>query len=105
MDLHDSWEYKPTSPAISVPQTSDLPVDFVTAGVFPNPASDYVVVSVNSDVLQKIELYNMNSRLVKEYTRLNDDRVTMNLSGLPAGIYVIRIIGKTHVEQRKIILK
>jgi hypothetical protein len=57
-------------------------------GVFPNPATDYVTVDVSDGTL--IELYSMEGRLLKR-TRSK----TLNIQGLPKGIYMLKADNKT----------
>jgi len=68
--------------------TEDTEYNFIE--IFPNPAIDYVYI--NSDIaLKEIELYNWSGIKVKKMQILENSSI-VDLSGLPKGIYILRII-------------
>jgi hypothetical protein len=67
--------------------TNDLTELEVT--YFPNPVRDYLTLSAQ-DQLESIEIYDLSGRQVYQ-ERLESYQRTVDLSGLPAGPYVIRV--------------
>jgi len=66
--------------------------------VFPNPASDYINISVNNAVIQNIELFDITGKLVNTY-----QSKTINIRHLNSGIYLLKIeLENTTVTKRLI---
>ena len=60
--------------------------------VFPNPTVDYFMLSDNSDVVERIIIYNIIGRQMKSYKVLDNFKYTVN--DLPEGIYIVRLLNK-----------
>lgn len=58
--------------------------------VYPNPITDYFMVSDNNDIVEKVVVYNIIGRQVKSYKAIDNFKYTMN--DLPEGIYIIRLL-------------
>lgn len=58
--------------------------------VYPNPTTDYFMVSDNNDIVEKVVVYNIIGRQVKAYKALENFKYTVN--DLPEGIYIIRLL-------------
>ncbi|MGQ7945476.1 right-handed parallel beta-helix repeat-containing protein [Flavobacterium sp. WC2509] len=72
-----------------------------TVAVYPNPTSDILYLQgINAG---KIRVYNNNGRLLIE--KEVDETKSINLKGLAAGLYMIKISGEKEEETFKIILK
>lgn len=65
----------------------DETVELVT--VYPNPASDRVRVA--ADGMQSISIYDLSGRIVRE-VKVSDDAVSVDLSGLNAGLYFLSVV-------------
>lgn len=66
----------------------DLPVaNNNTVSVFPNPASDYIIISTAKKELLNVSLLNDKGQLIKSIKAYSNSR--LSLSGLPRGIYFI----------------
>jgi len=65
-------------------------VDFSqTISIYPNPASDVLNIDPQDGVvLEKVELYNISGRLVREYNDLSKGSILVN--GLGKGIYILK---------------
>ncbi|MBK5283807.1 MAG: T9SS type A sorting domain-containing protein [Bacteroidia bacterium] len=79
--------------------------------VFPNPASDQITVSVQSELEIKYsaELVDINGRIVKQL--MNDSLVsgtkqsfTFNISDIEAGIYFLLLKSKTGTAAKRIVI-
>jgi hypothetical protein len=83
--------------------------DIITRGslkVYPNPATDYIVISVNSleeYQLLDIKIYSMNGILVYQAAEENNATVDLKNLGLSQGIYFIRVETDDFVETAKIL--
>ncbi len=74
----------------------DETVELVT--VYPNPASDRVRVAAEG--MQSISIYDLSGRIVRE-VKVSDDAVSIDLSGLNAGLYFLSVVTEqgTFVER------
>lgn len=69
----------------TITSVSSVDTDYSIVRVFPNPASNQIIVETNAKGKQQVEIYDMSGRLVINET-LND-RNTVNVSLLGSGIY------------------
>ncbi|PKA99615.1 putative secreted protein (Por secretion system target) [Flavobacteriaceae bacterium MAR_2009_75] len=70
--------------------------------IYPNPTSDFVTVSLSNiqaqsnNVAKEVLIYDMTGRLVKEYksesSRLSTQGITLSVSTLKQGLYVLKTI-------------
>ena len=77
---------------------------FAKATVYPNPT--HGEVNINNIALEKVNVYNSLGQLVKTFN-LNSDNTnnTINLSGLPKGIYYVYLINQDAASAKKVILE
>lgn len=74
--------------------------------VYPNPTSSIVnIKTVNNDVIEKVELFNVLGRSV--LLKINNDtqKVTINTSNLTKGIYFIKTEIKNQLISKRLIVK
>ena len=82
-----------TSPQPDPPAPPDLPVGIssanaVTIAVYPNPATDHVIVS---GACGPVELYDATGRKVYCRSSITPNNTTsIDLGGLPVGVYLLR---------------
>ena len=60
--------------------------------IFPNPASDYIIVS--SENMERVVIYNINGQKINVPTIQDGTNVTLNVSNIARGIYNVQIISK-----------
>ncbi|HOY30957.1 MAG TPA: T9SS type A sorting domain-containing protein [Bacteroidales bacterium] len=71
--------------------------------IFPNPVNDLLYISLNpGNQRSEISLWNIKGELINE---IRSDRTleTINLSGLPPGIYILKISNTITTLQKKVI--
>jgi hypothetical protein len=75
----------------------------VGAMVFPNPAGDIICIRIVSDNAEVLLMNSQGKVMIGKriYRGLN----TMDVSGLPSGLYFLSIMGNTGIACRKIMLK
>jgi Secretion system C-terminal sorting domain len=71
--------------------------------ISPNPANDFVTISSKNSAINKIDLTDINGRIVK--TAIVGDLIetTVNISDLASGVYMIKIASAEGVATKKII--
>lgn len=72
--------------------------------VFPNPSSDFIQVGGDMAFPLHIRIYNMTGRLIRE-DRLESGDQQLDVSGLPEGLFIIRINGKSSIRTASFIKK
>jgi hypothetical protein len=72
--------------------------------VAPNPASDFVTVNAEKLAGAAVRLVNVIGQTVSTYTA-TDNSLTLNLEGLPSGVYFIEISAIEGVVTKRIIKK
>lgn len=60
--------------------------------VYPNPATDYFSIQDDYDVVERIVVYNMIGRVMKNYNTTNNTNNKYILNDLPEGLYIIRLL-------------
>ncbi|MDZ7876024.1 MAG: T9SS type A sorting domain-containing protein [Saprospiraceae bacterium] len=58
--------------------------------VYPNPAADFFSIQDDYDVVERVVVYNMIGRVVKNYTTNTNNKY--NLNDLTEGLYIIRLL-------------
>ncbi|EJL62402.1 leucine-rich repeat domain-containing protein [Flavobacterium sp. CF136] len=77
---------------------------FAKTIIYPNPTNGEV--NINNITLEKATIYNTLGQLVKSFT-LNSSNTnnTINLSGLPKGVYYIYLINQNAASAKKIVIE
>lgn len=73
-------------------------VEASSLAVYPNPASDYVVVDGNADA---VEFYSTTGQLIKQ----TNEAGRIDISSLPTGTYIVKILEKGKTATSKLIKK
>lgn len=68
------------------------------AKIFPNPSDDQLVIETSSAV-RMIDIYSSDGRLLKSVTDIDKFRVIIDTGNLPAGLYLIRMIGNNGLHK------
>ncbi len=78
----------------------------VGVSVYPNPASDFLVIDANQTALQEIEVRNLNGS-VKASIPVNnkEDKVKLNISDWQSGIYMVVLHTKEASVCRKVVVQ
>ncbi|MCL2247601.1 MAG: T9SS type A sorting domain-containing protein, partial [Lentimicrobiaceae bacterium] len=70
--------------------------------LYPNPAKEIVTVMRSSTGKARIEVFTAQGSLLKMY-EINDAHSEINISSLPAGIYIIKLIDNKNVAMQKLV--
>jgi hypothetical protein len=70
--------------------------------VYPNPASGYITIEQAArQQVQQVELLNRHGQVVLQ-EQVQDRVIRLNLHGLPAGLYILRITGTNGISTHKV---
>ncbi len=93
-----SFVLRKTAAASGVEDITSLDFNY-----YPNPVTE--VININAqDNIQKIELFNINGQIVKTIEP-NNKKTKLNISSLPAGMYLMKVQNDKSVKTVKIIKK
>ncbi|MGK0296062.1 MAG: hypothetical protein ACI884_002237 [Ulvibacter sp.] len=70
---------------------------------FPNPATDALYVVSNDLIIKTIKVYTVLGKTITSYIMSDDNR--LDISGLPAGIYFLEVIGENGSLAKRFIKK
>lgn len=73
--------------------------------IYPNPADDYLTISNNNTGIETIELYSVLGNKVFEKTDINSLTKSINISNLPSGVYLLKVIDSEKKSATKRIIK
>ena len=69
--------------------------------VYPNPVKD--VVNVNCKDLEQVSLFNAVGQKIESLNTEGNDKVQIDLSGLPSGVYILQAVSQGHTLTRRIV--
>ena len=101
--LKSSSDSKTNESQVGVPQEfdGDLKISF-----YPNPTKGILRIEIASnteiDKLGEISIFNMNGALVEKKADIDIENM-INLSGLPSGIYILRVVLNNRIKEWKLI--
>lgn len=84
-----------SSPPVNIPTDLAEIEQNVPLHVYPTVVHSELTIEGLSQYRGPVQIFDLHGRLVKSITSpLNDDRITVNVAALPAGLYIIRV-GRT----------
>lgn len=86
----------PQNPVVAI---DDVAMQSVSLQLYPNPATDRLMLSADMPV-QRVQVFDMSGRMVMSSTGTE-----LDVSTLPAGLYMLRAMGETGVGNKKFIKK
>jgi len=72
--------------------------------VYPNPADRIVNISVKTDGVSHIQIFNTMGQMVRS-AELSSQTSTLDVSDLKSGLYIFRVVQKNRMSTQKVILK
>jgi choice-of-anchor B domain-containing protein len=102
-----SYDFVVTGFGISTVDLKEFSTENFGLAVYPNPASDHLTVKYNDIKLEDATLKLMNSLgqvVVEENLSKECCSKDLNIEGLPKGIYLLQIKGKTMSEVKKVMI-
>ncbi len=72
--------------------------------VSPNPAADHTVISASAEI-SRVDLYSLSGKLTGAQTEIDGQTARVDLSALPSGLYIARVLTADGVRTVKVIKK
>lgn len=85
---------------VSVPKAPTLTADI---RFYPNPAQNHLYVAVGDQGLATFELFDMHGRLLRSEKLEAATQHQIDISGLPAGVYLLRALQNGQLKQQKLV--
>ena len=73
--------------------------------IYPNPATDYIHVSVPGSAKLWIELFSINGQKINVPVLYQGESASMSVSVIPPGVYLIQIRRGRSIETRKLLIR
>lgn len=77
-------------------------VDQIELNIHPNPVVDKLYIDAPNDVFKKIEVYNINGKLITQQ-KVNTKNLEINMSNYSEGVYVVKLEGDKFSGTYKVI--
>jgi len=71
--------------------------------ISPNPTKDFVNIISTNETINSYTLYNMGGQIIIKSEKIKTKSEKLNLSSLPKGVYVIKVITDKNTYTRKIV--
>ena len=72
--------------------------------VSPNPAADHTVISASAEI-SRVDLYSLSGKLTGAPSEIDGQTARVDLSALPSGLYIARVLTADGVRTVKVIKK
>lgn len=73
--------------------------------IYPNPASDQITVYVNSNVFSSYEILDHQGRMIRKGSvTAGQENITINLSDLSPGIYLLNVLSESGKMTERIVI-
>jgi hypothetical protein len=91
-----------TSNIISVNVDENLENDFI---IYPNPTNAEVTITIRVDKKSfLIRLMDVNGRVAKEFSLVDQNEITCPVSTLPKGVYIVEVISEEGTNRARLVL-
>jgi hypothetical protein len=90
--------FKTCSDIVSVSWKNEFVIN-----AFPNPTNSFIQFSSNNETIERIEIYNNSGYLTENYT-VQNTFINVNISHLPAGIYICKIYTSHSIISKMIVV-
>ena len=103
--LHDSVDFVNGTPANGTVYKftkltsgiSEQEINFTNVNIFPNPATNQVVVKFEIPMNGKIQIQSIDGKILKTKKVIGESRIQINTGTIPNGLYLLRYISENGV--------
>lgn len=79
-------------------------IEINTLSIYPNPASDVLTIESVQDI-NSIYIYNITGQMINSYNQVENHQLNIDITSLPAGIYIVSLIDKNNQIVSKKLIK
>ncbi len=71
--------------------------------VFPNPSNEFLYIHYRTQKIKKVELFDLNGKIIREIFSANSDSSKYNISGFNSGLYFVKVTTENNVVIKRIV--
>jgi hypothetical protein len=92
---------------VSVSPTAIKPPQAPSMQVYPNPASQFVIIQFSEKILHPwdLDIYDMTGKTIRSLRSMNENRYQISLDEFTRGIYFFKISGLSEIKIQKVIIE
>ncbi len=90
-------DQKPTSFIEEVPLTNNQII------IYPNPTKDDIHIVSTNEIINSYSISNINGQTIINREKVNTNKERINLTSLPKGVYILKVITDKNVYTRKVV--
>lgn len=80
--------------------------NLINWNIYPNPANETVTIEINQDTeFEAVQLTDLTGRIVKEWNWKNTTAMTLDISEIPSGYFILRMKSKQMEWSRKLLIE
>jgi len=80
--------------------------NLINWNIYPNPASETVTIEINQDTdFERVQLTDLTGRIVKEWDWTNSTKMTLDISEIPSGYFILRMKSQHMEWSRKLLIE
>lgn len=80
--------------------------NLINWNIYPNPADENVTIEINQDTeFEFIQLVDLTGRIVKEWEWIGTSKMTLDISDIPRGYFMLKILGSQMEWSRKLLIE
>lgn len=76
--------------------------NIVETGIFPNPTSDNLNVSLENEI-QQVEIYSLDGKLIQSYEKIDANFISIDMNQYKPGIYLFSIMSEDQTIVEKVV--
>ena len=99
-----AWMIRPVLRSTPIISSIDKELNQDEILIFPNPLTDFTTIFLNTEIQNKIQLLDINGRLVKEAI-IQSYSYKLSKNNLNSGIYLLQIQNKNGIFRKKLIIQ
>ena len=78
-------------------------VENTSIRLYPNPVSNHLIIENEELIIENVDIYNMVGQLIQSEIVNLKSKIKIDISNLPAGVYLVKIKTKTGILTQKIV--
>jgi hypothetical protein len=83
-----------------------IETNLINWNIYPNPASETVTIEINQDTdFERVQLTDLTGRIVKEWDWTNSTKMTLDISEIPSGYFILRMKSQHMEWSRKLLIE
>jgi hypothetical protein len=99
-----AWMIRPVLRSTPIISSIDKELSQNGILIFPNPFSDFTTIFLNTEIQNKIQLFDISGKLIKEVI-VQSYSYKLSGNNLNSGIYLLQIQNKNGIFRKKLVIQ